>query len=66
MDFDVTLKEVAATLARRFPNTGVRIVSPTVAVPFGTSISERHEIIPADFVGGGPQVYEIPKPADNG
>ena len=35
--------------------------SPAVVVPFGVTASERHEIIPADYVGdvGKYQVYDI-------
>lgn len=34
-------------IAGRFPETGVRIDSPAIRVPFGTDASERTEVIPA-------------------
>jgi hypothetical protein len=48
-------------LISRFPYTGVRVSCPTVVVPFGTTASERTEIIPADCVGdrNGYKVYDI-------
>lgn len=57
-----TLQGVREALLTRFPRTGIAVRSPAVVVPFGTSISERHEILPADLVGtvAGSNVYDIP------
>lgn len=58
-----SLQEIRAALDRRFPSTGVTVRSPAVVVPFGTSLSERHEVTPCDVVGttsGGSKIYEIP------
>ncbi|MEX0974648.1 MAG: nucleotidyltransferase [Bacillota bacterium] len=43
----VMLRKVRAVLEQRFPSTGVRVSTPAVAAPFGTSLSERIEVIPA-------------------
>jgi tRNA nucleotidyltransferase (CCA-adding enzyme) len=40
------LRSVATRLDSRFPNTGVKVDSPAVSVPFGISPGERHEIVP--------------------
>lgn len=56
-----TLKKVREALEFRFPNTGVHVDSPAVAVPFGRSASETTEVVPANEIGTqdeGP-VYEI-------
>lgn len=57
-----SLQKVRDSLDGRFPNTGVRVSCPTVVCPFGYSASERHEIVPADYVGdsNGYKVYDIP------
>lgn len=58
-----TLQQVRASLAARFPLTGVNVRSPAVVVPFGSPISERHEITPADYVSrhaDGYNIYDIP------
>jgi len=56
-----TLREIKESLANRFPNTGVYVDSPAVVVPFSNG-SERHEIIPADYLGqtSGANKYDIP------
>lgn len=46
-DSDASLRMVREVLAARFPLTAVRIDCPAVRVPFGTSRSEAHEIVPA-------------------
>lgn len=57
-----TLQKVRDALAYRFPRTAVSVRSPAVVVPFGNSISERHEITPAEYLGksSGSSVYDIP------
>jgi hypothetical protein len=57
-----TLQSVRERLVLRFPTTGVTVRSPAVLAPFGSSPGERHEIVPADYVGssGGYSVYDIP------
>ena len=59
---DGTLVRIASALRNQFPLTSIRVESPAVIVPFGTSRSERHEIIPADYIGKSNNfdVYEIP------
>jgi len=57
-----TLREVREVLDARFPNTGVRVRTPAVLVPFGTDACESTEVVPADFIGkdeNGYLVYEI-------
>jgi len=56
-----TLVKVRNALDIRFPNTGVAVNCPAIAVPFGTRKSEITEIVPADHVGesNGFKVYEI-------
>jgi hypothetical protein len=44
-----SLVKVKNSLDARFPRTGVRISCPAVQVPFGTSRSEKHEIVPGDL-----------------
>lgn len=41
------LVRVRDAIAGRFPNTGVRIDSPAIRVPFGTDANERTEVLPA-------------------
>jgi len=57
-----TLAKLALALQPRFPLTSIRVESLAVVVPFGTLRSERHEIIPADYIGRSNNfdVYEIP------
>lgn len=43
---NISLDAVAAELNARFPYTGVVVDTPAVTVPFGSTISERHEIVP--------------------
>ncbi|MBV8145045.1 MAG: nucleotidyltransferase [Gammaproteobacteria bacterium] len=61
-DSSVSLSRIAQSLRTRFPNTGVFVDSPAVVVPFGTTRSERHEIIPAHRVNdfAGRAVFGIP------
>lgn len=56
-----SLYDVRTALDNRFPNTGVRVNSPAVCVPFGTRASENHEIVIADYVreNNGFKIYEI-------
>lgn len=56
-----TLSKVRDALNNRFPNTGVAVNCPAVAVPFGTRASERTEIVPADYMSekDGFKVYDI-------
>jgi len=63
---DYSLQKVRDSLDGRFPNTGVRVSCPAVVCPFGNSASERHEIVPADYVkeSNGYKVYDIPDCAD--
>lgn len=60
-DSSVSLRKLKESLADRFPNTGVYVDSPAVVVPFANG-TQRHEIIPADYVGSenGHSIYEIP------
>lgn len=65
-DSSLSLAEFSVALSKRFPNTGVKIDSPAVTVPFGSSLSERHEIIPACRTGtlsSGHDLYGIPNRA---
>lgn len=61
-----SLSKVRDSLDTRFPRTGVRVNCPAVAVPFGTSSAERHEIVPGDVVvkSGDFMVYHIADCAD--
>lgn len=56
-----SLGKVRDSLDARFPYTGVRIHCPAIVVPFGTTISETTEVVPADYVkdDGGFAVYDI-------
>jgi len=57
-----TLREVRNALDTRFPNTGIRIRTPGVLVPFGILKSELTEVVPADFIKkdkNGRLIYEI-------
>ncbi|MBL7689030.1 MAG: hypothetical protein JNJ49_13435 [Bdellovibrionaceae bacterium] len=59
---DYSLQKVRNSLDARFPQTGVRINCPAVVCPFGSSASERTEVVPADYVkeANGFKVYDIP------
>ena len=61
-----SLSKVRDSLDARFPRTGVRVNCPAVCVPFGTSNSEKHEIVPGDNAGkaGNFMVYRIADCAD--
>lgn len=56
-----SLSKVRDALDKRFPNTGVRVNCPAVAVPFGSSKSESTEVVPADYMGekNGFFLYDI-------
>ena len=56
-----TLQAVRDALDARFPNTGVRVSTPAVLVPFGMDTSESTEVVPADLstVNGGHCIYKI-------
>jgi hypothetical protein len=56
-----SLTKVRNALDTRFPNTGVRVNCPAVAVPFGATKSESTEIVPADYMreSNGHSVYDI-------
>jgi len=57
-----SLQKVRDSLDGRFPNTGVRVSCPAVVCPFGNTASEKHEIVPADYVRDNNtfKVYDIP------
>ncbi|MCE4222766.1 nucleotidyltransferase [Methylobacterium sp. C25] len=57
-----TLRAVKESLQGRFPYTEISVRSPAVIIPFGNSPSEKHEIVPADYVEvkDGHRVYDIP------
>ena len=58
-----TLMEFRRVLALRFPNTGVRVNSPAVKVPFGRAAAESLEIVPSNFVDitdEGHRICQIP------
>ncbi len=57
-----SLREVKESLQGRFPYTAISVRSPAVIIPFGNSPSEKHEIVPADYIEikDGHRVYEIP------
>ena len=46
-----SLTQIASSLRTRFPNTGVMVDAPAIVVPFGSTRSEKHEIIPAHYIG---------------
>jgi len=56
-----SLRKVRDALDIRFPNTGVRVSSPAVVVPFGASKVETTEVVPADYLreNNGYKVYDI-------
>ncbi|MCJ2127587.1 SMODS domain-containing nucleotidyltransferase [Methylobacterium sp. E-045] len=58
----ITLREVKESLQKRFPFTEIVVRSPAVIIPFGNSPSEKHEIVPADYVKvqDGHRIYDIP------
>lgn len=61
-----SLTKVRNSLDARFPYTGVRVNCPAVAVPFGTSRWEGHEIVPGDYITAKNNfaVYNIANCAD--
>jgi hypothetical protein len=57
------LLNVAAALRTRFPNTGVRVDSPAVVLPFGQDSSESTKVMPALELGStklGPEQFMLP------
>ena len=61
------LREIRDALAKRFPNTGVRVSCPAVVVPFGTDAKESTEVTPANYVEvteDDYKVYKIPDCSD--
>ena len=63
----ITLSEVRNALAKRFPNTGVRVSCPAIVVPFGTDAKESTEVTPADYIKTTDdeyRVYDIPDCSD--
>ena len=61
------LREIRDALAKRFPNTGVRVSCPAVVVPFGTDAKESTEVTPAYYVEvteDDYKVYKIPDCSD--
>jgi len=59
---DYTLRLVRDALDNRFPNTGVKVDTPAVLVPFGKDASESTEVVPADYIEtnkDGHFIYEI-------
>lgn len=61
-----SLRAIKESLQARFPYTGISVRSPAVIIPFGNSPSEKHEIVPADYVAvsNGHRVYDIPNRYD--
>ena len=61
-----SLVEICEVLQRKFPDAFVTEGWPVIAVPFGESLSERHHIVPAIFLGadGGHDNFSIPAPRD--
>ncbi|MFN8211180.1 MAG: nucleotidyltransferase domain-containing protein [Bacteroidales bacterium] len=59
---NTSLTEIRNTLNTRFPNTGVRVDTPSIVLPFGTDGKETTEVVPADYVRqvNGNNVYDIP------
>jgi hypothetical protein len=59
---NTSLTEIRNTLNTRFPNTGVRVDTPSIVLPFGTDGKETTEVVPADYVrqDNGKNVYDIP------
>jgi len=59
---NTSLTEIRNTLNTRFPNTGVRVNTPSIVLPFGTDGKETTEVVPADYVRqeNGKNVYDIP------
>jgi hypothetical protein len=59
---NTSLTEIRNTLNTRFPNTGVRVDTPSIVLPFGTDGKETTEVVPADYVrqDNGKSVYDIP------
>ena len=60
-DSSISLASIRGTLNDRFPNTGVRVNSPAIVIPFGTNGQETTEVVPADYVRkeNGNNVYDI-------
>jgi hypothetical protein len=56
-----SLAKVRDALNTRFPNTGVGVRCPAVAVPFGSHAADTTEVVPADYVkeSNGYSIYDI-------
>ncbi len=56
-----SLTKIRDALATRFPHTNVGVSCPAIVVPFGTSESEKNEIVPAFFrrEDNGYKIYGI-------
>lgn len=59
-----SLSKVRQVLATRFPNTGVRVDTPAVKVPFGLDGNELTEVVPADYIGTEHRGFDIFEIAD--
>lgn len=61
-----SLRAIKESLQGRFPYTPIYVRSPAVIVPFGNSPSEKHEIVPADYIRieNGHRIYDIPNRYD--
>lgn len=58
---NVSLTKIRNTLNDRFPNTGVRVNTPSIVLPFGVNNKETTEVVPADYMRKekGNNVYDI-------
>lgn len=58
---NTSLTNIRNTLDARFPNTGVRISSPSIVLPFGADGKETTEVVPADYMRdeNGKSIYDI-------
>ena len=63
-----TLVGVKNALAKRFPNTNVRVSCPAILIPFGTDAKESTEVTPADYIEDTEEdeykIYDIPNCSD--
>ena len=58
---NISLTKIRNTLNDRFPNTGVRVNTPSIVLPFGVNSNETTEVVPADYMRSekGNDVYDI-------
>lgn len=59
---NVILRKVWRALNSRFPNTGIKIRTPAVFLPFGKDVSESTEVVPSFFFfnnDNGNSIYTI-------